>query len=921
MLFLLEHFKKLLVIVPTEPLREQIADKFATLGILKEFGIINDKVIFPVVGVFKKKFTNVEEAKPFIEKCNVVIATASIINNCDNEIVKVFKSSFSHIFIDEAHHAEALTWFKIRNNFSESIILQFTATPFRNDNKRIDGKHIFNFPLKKAQEDGYYKEINFVPVYVYDDDLSDKKIAEIAVKQLIEDRKKYKHVLMARAENKKRAEAILEIYKGFEGLNSACIHSGLSSTIKKDIKNKLLKGEIDIIVCVDMLGEGFDYPYLKIAAFHDIKKSLPITLQLAGRFTRTKQDEELGNATFIANILNVDVKEELGLLYAEDSDWNYLLPRFSEQKTQEEINKKRFFDSFTAFKEKKIPISDLKPTHSTVIFENHTKKWLPFKFRDGLEDKESINEIFEDISSTDNVLVFIIERKTYIDWGNIRDIGNTNWDLFVIYWDVETNLLFIHSSDKSSHYQKLAKAVTGESTKLIYGADLFRCFDGIDRLKLQNVGLSEHLGKLIRFVMRVGTDIEQALTDSDKDNSEKSVIFGAGYEEGKEVSVGCSYKGRIWSRGNSDLESLISWSRKVGKKVIDKNINVENLLKRTLIAQSLEDIPQKYPVAIDWCDAIYKNSETKYKFILNSRAYDFFNSELVLSNPSDEGIIIFHLKVNNVSIAEFELKLFNKEYVDFKFEQKLGEQKVYISYGRKIEILEDFFYNYTPKVWFADGSSLEGNKYIELKENTQPYSIDKIIEWDWTGVNLRHESQDVFPKITDSIQYFCIQKLIPKDYDIIYDDDYSGEIADIVAIKENEDKIIMELYHLKYAKNGKPSGEIKDLYEVCGQAQKSYHWKHKEPKELFDHMLRRITKNYKGNSCSRLEKGTEEDLIKLLNKVKKNFPLELKVYIVQPSISTKLVTQDQLTLLAVTENHLMKQANIPLIVIGNKGLS
>jgi hypothetical protein len=31
-----------------------------------------------------------------------------------------------------------------------------------------------------------------------------------------------------------------------------------------------------------MLGEGFDMPELKIAAFHDIKKSLAITLQLAG---------------------------------------------------------------------------------------------------------------------------------------------------------------------------------------------------------------------------------------------------------------------------------------------------------------------------------------------------------------------------------------------------------------------------------------------------------------------------------------------------------------------------------------------------------------------------------------------------------------------------------------------------------------
>ena len=43
-----------------------------------------------------------------------------------------------------------------------------------------------------------------------------------------------------------------------------------------------------------MLGEGFDLPELKIAALHDVKKSLPVTLQFTGRFTRTKYDDNLG---------------------------------------------------------------------------------------------------------------------------------------------------------------------------------------------------------------------------------------------------------------------------------------------------------------------------------------------------------------------------------------------------------------------------------------------------------------------------------------------------------------------------------------------------------------------------------------------------------------------------------------------------
>ena len=44
--------------------------------------------------------------------------------------------------------------------------------------------------------------------------------------------------------------------------------------------------------------------------------------------------------------------------------------------------------------------------------------------------------------------------------------------------------------------------------------------------------------------------------------------------------------------------------------------------------------------------------------------------------------------------------------------------------------------------------------------------------------------------------------LMPDEYnwtfrDIIYDDDYSGEIADIITLKIEEERILIKLYHLK----------------------------------------------------------------------------------------------------------------------------
>ena len=119
---------------------------------------------------------------------------------------------------------------------------------------------------------------------------------------------------MARVRNVKRAEEVYKIYEEHSDLGVVQIHTGIKSMRERaEIKKRILSLEARVVICVDMLGEGFDLPELKIAAFHDVRQSLPITLQLAGRFTRSRAD--LGNATFIANLADVEVNDELRKLY------------------------------------------------------------------------------------------------------------------------------------------------------------------------------------------------------------------------------------------------------------------------------------------------------------------------------------------------------------------------------------------------------------------------------------------------------------------------------------------------------------------------------------------------------------------------------------------------------------------------------
>jgi superfamily II DNA or RNA helicase len=194
------------------------------------------------------------------------------------------------LIVDEAHHVVASSWNSIRERFKQKRIIQFTATPFRRDGKRIEGKIIFNFKLGDAQAAGYYCPINLRSVEEYGDpDARDRVIAQAAIAALRRDRNELglDHLLMARTRSKHRAELVATIYSELApDLRPVVVFSGPGRTAaNRDALARILDRGPDgsrIVVCVDMLGEGFDLPNLKVAALHDMHKSLAITLQFIG---------------------------------------------------------------------------------------------------------------------------------------------------------------------------------------------------------------------------------------------------------------------------------------------------------------------------------------------------------------------------------------------------------------------------------------------------------------------------------------------------------------------------------------------------------------------------------------------------------------------------------------------------------------
>lgn len=915
---------RLLVTVPSNSLRIQLFEKFETLGLLKKFGVIGAKSLYPIVGIINEGFDSPEALKTFIQQCNVVVTTMHILIRCSDEEQKILASANSNIFIDEAHHVKAPSWNQFKNKFPAEKVIQFTATPFRNDGQRLDGKIIYNFPLKHAQEQGYFTKIDFIPIREYDSEKADEKIAEVAVQRLREDLKSHNHILMARCATQERAKKIFELYKKHEDLTPVIIYSNCPDY--KETYRKITQKEAQIIVCVDMLGEGFDLPELKIAAFHDIRKSLPITLQFAGRFTRTKYDEKLGHASFIANIADLDVRAELEELYADGANWNQILSDTSFGRINDEEEYKNLMDGFENISNSNIPFSNIHPKFSVVVYRNKTTGWFPNNFSKGIPGFDDLEYQFHDINKDEKILVIITARRGNVEWVNHKDIQQIVWDLIVVFWDTKNNLLFINSSDNGSLYKELAEAIIGDGEakkpEIIKGIDVFKTIHNIKRTKLRNVGLKYFIGKDIRFRMHVGSDVAEALSLAERQKGEKAFVVGSGFEEGEQVNVGASYKGRIWNViKKGDLKDFKQWCLEIGDKLVNEEIDSNQILKETLIPESISTVPDVYPVCIDWDEDVYMSHETYFRFSIDGSITTVANTDIRLVNPYEKGKLIFSI-ITDYKRADFELELFTNDtnddhYADFRIIQR-GKENVEISNGNKTLTGVQFFEKYIPTIWFADGSALTGNEYVQLKQIINVYPKDNIIPWSWDGVSLEKESQHVSPKITDSIQYKVIEELKKDNYDVIYDDDYSGEIADIITLKLHSDKLSVGLYHLKFAIEGKVTEQVKNLYEVCGQAQKSVHWKHKEGTEFINHLLRRETKNRNGQSCSRLEVGAKKDLEKLLSIAKKEIPMEYEIYIVQPGFSKATATNEILTLLGVTENYLKEVAGINLKVIANQ---
>ncbi len=545
---------RVIVVEPVVILRSQTASKFSDLKDLEKAGLYSNKEK-PIVEEIRGKVATTDQWKCLAEK-DVVVATPHTISPEYNGVMEPPKGILTHetiLFIDEAHHSAAITWKKLIECFGKCKIILLTATPFRNDRRRLLAKLIYHYPLRKAIDASIYSRIEYHNVFPNGDENKDYRLAE-AAKQIYEEQSS-KHPdarLLVRAEGILHSEELVQIYKKV-GLKVGEVNYKKTLAENKDNLDRLKIGELHGIVCVNQIGEGLDLPKLKIAVLHKPGQSFPATIQFVGRICR-ETDLDAGQPQLIA--CSDDVKGQLRQLYLRENAWHDLIPDLIE-KIVEGVRTRFSFHEFGDI-ESVLDISpeQLEPFFSARVFRSESMADLDFGKK--TEFDEMVKVSLREITCGRRLLALVTEKESNIPWASTTDVQSLSYDLHVYYNPDQTSFIFEHTTCESIA-SKIRHSIAGND---LIRLESYEIVNALGRKQSQYLmvglsGLIKSSGSVPTYKTYMGDGVENAIKITDRR------VFSAGhalarYSTGETRGVAC-YQGRVWSIQRGSLEKFADW--------------------------------------------------------------------------------------------------------------------------------------------------------------------------------------------------------------------------------------------------------------------------------------------------------------------------------------------------------------------------
>ena len=865
--------EKVLVVTPSKMVRGQIVDDFSELRTLTGVGVL--PVLLHKPNVYEMEHGYDSEREVFYNSQDVIVATPQ----CAGSLLENMGNIFDCVLIDEAHHVPATTWTKILDQTKESKQVLFTATPFRLDEREIKAEIVYRYPLHLAYRDGIFGEIMYIPIEEGDE--KDIKIALKAEEIFNNDRENgFDHCLMIRAATQERGKELEQVYKTNTKLRLRRIDSSTSNAVVKQCIGLLKSKGLDGIICVNMLGEGFDFPNLKIAAIHDAHKSLANTLQFIGRFARTNASS-IGTAKFIA-MNDEELLIENKKLYSSDAVWQDMIIDISDGVAEKvELNKEYIGNyqkqEISKYSEYDISLYDVRPGC-------HAKIYKVMEFDVDAKFPELCCVVGTPyINKMDSTVVAIGRRTFAPKWLSTKQIEDVENLLFIVHYQKKTGLLFILSQIKTEAvYEEIAKAFCGDFEKLSK-EKMHRVLANLKEFEIFNSGMVNRYAEAGEsYRISAGADTSRAIDES------TGRMYSAGHafckavnEKSSEITIGYSSASKMWSSAYLPLGEYIQWCEYNGEKIINNTLQVKTNTNFDLlpIPKALE----KYP------DNLFYVGFTADAFIRNPIIYVDEQTESV-GNLTDCTVVIENASQDKITV-NIKLDDYSESItcdVSGNYIEAGGNEFYIKSNAEKVSLcnyLKDFplFFKATDDTMITGDEILEGNV---CDINFDANIVEAI---DWKGkysTNVSIEVNDpVHHPVGKSIQT-SLKEILLSDSTlkyIIYDHG-RGEMADYITCHTVGNEIYITLYHVK-KKHGNYNNDVNDIYEVVGQAIKSVTWLKNKASLLAKMISRR-----KSNHCKFI-KGEYVEFSKELKNAK--YIMRGRIAVVQPAISKSISMPDK----------------------------
>jgi superfamily II DNA or RNA helicase len=826
---------RVLVVVPSKDVRRQLTSEFETERVLHKIGARSDSRLPRV-----REVTGLVESWKDLEAADVVVGIPASISPSHYTSQPPPKDLFDLVIVDEAHHAPAPTWRAILEHFGDARALLLTATPTRRDGQRVPGEIVYHYPLRQALDEMIYKPVEPLILDLGPD--PSRGESDVAIVQqtvtLAASAEHSESAVLIRVGSIERAREVADLYKG-HGLHTEVLSSRVSQSAREKIVDDLRSGRLKAVAVVDMLGEGFDLPRIRIAAYHDKHKSMNATVQLIGRLARV--DSQFPQASIIVSARDQDVFPQLrGLvrsLWEEDADWAVVLPGLIDDEVAEALADREFATHFSDVPPE-LSLEALRPLVRAIIYEVEAGTWEP-SFVDGNVVAEFAqgqvlhgkSVFYSGVTPTSSTLIVVTASRNHPKWMIDTGLDSSEFELHLFSWhpaaDVgQSHVLVVNSSNLAVARKVIEILDPAGACRLADPRAVQDAFDSIDRSSVSNVGVrNTYAGGrgTASYRMFAGSGVDRGLRAADTANSALGHAMAQVAEDGSSFNIGIATgKAKYWESRYvriRDYENRIADF--VSRLRFPPSTGPGRLLPTLARGERFDSFPDSIVVAIE-LNARLRGQDWR----IGDHTLD------VIDFLRDETTAVSRDRLDLVALLPGqETEPLWKGWHDTsgKVHDSAEGVEVRRGYGSP-RPLSELLTDHPLTTYFGDGSAVFGGTFYPRPGLVTELPDIRTSPFDWSPYDITVETEGAKrsggkPSVHAALQQWLLARPRLLRHRWVFFNDGKGELADYVVVEVDPGPTVhVSFWHAKASAAATPSVRVKDMQVVVTQAFKSRRW-------------------------------------------------------------------------------------------------